>query len=65
MTIRKTGTEPAKTQVRPEDNDAETLSALAARGAPLPQELQDTVDRMANDPNYGVRRERPLRKTRD
>jgi len=65
MAIRKLGTEPAQTEVRAEDNDAETLSALAARGAPLPQELQDTVDRMANDPTFGERRERPQRKTRD
>lgn len=63
MGIRKYGAEPAQTEVRAEDNDSETLSALAARGAALPQELQDTVDRMANDPTYGVRRERPLRKT--
>lgn len=61
MAIRKFGTEPAKAEVRPEDNDAETLSAMAARGADLPPELLDVVDRMANDPTFGERRERPRR----
>lgn len=28
MTIRKFGTEPAKTEVKPEDNDSETLNRL-------------------------------------
>jgi len=32
MPIRKYGTEPANTEVRPEDNDAETLRALGALG---------------------------------
>lgn len=62
MTIRKFGTEPAQVETRPEDNDAETLSAMAARGAELPPEILDTIDRMANDPDYGVRRERPKRR---
>lgn len=29
---------------------------------PLPPEILDVIDRLATDPSYGVRRERPVRK---
>lgn len=61
MAIRKYGTEPAKTETRPEDNDPETLSGLVAEGKPLPLEILEEFDRLANDPTYGERRSRPDR----
>lgn len=33
MTIRKFGTEPAKTEVRAEDNDRETLAVVKAQAS--------------------------------
>lgn len=45
MAIRKYGNEPAKTEVRVEDNDPETLDAV--------------VKRAANDEAFGEKRERP------
>lgn len=59
MPIRKYGTEQAQVEVHPEDNDQVTLSALGAEE--LPKEIADTIDRMAHDPTFGVRRERPKR----
>lgn len=60
MPIRKFGTEPAKTEVRPEDNDSETLDGLKAEAA-LPPEIIDSIERAVNDPTYGERRGRPQR----
>jgi hypothetical protein len=60
MSIRKHGTEPASTEIRSEDNDQETLDSLTKASA-LPPEILDTIDRAANDSNFGERRERPRR----
>lgn len=51
MAIRKFGTEPAKTEVLKEDNDAETLATIAAQ-----------VDETMTHPETRVRRDRPQRK---
>lgn len=60
MTLRKFGTEAANVEVKPEDNDQQTLSNLKSEAA-LPDEILDAIDRAANDPSYGVRRARPTR----
>lgn len=58
MTLRKFGTEPAKVEVRPEDQDPETLRLQAAfENSPVAAQ----VDEFLAHPETGVRRQRPQR----
>ena len=56
MAIRKFGNEPAKVEIREDENDPETVESVS-----LPPDVLEAIDRAASDPNYGVRRERPQR----
>lgn len=54
MPIRKYGTEPAKTEIRPEDNDAETLDVLKAQAALAASPVAAEVDEFLAHPETGV-----------
>lgn len=61
MAIRKYGNEPAKTEVRAEDNDQETLAVMRSQAAFDSSSVAAEVDEFLDHPETGVRRSRPQR----
>jgi len=53
MPIRKYGTEPARTEVREEDNDPETLNALKTQAAFESSPVSAEVDEFLANPETG------------